>query len=224
MASTKSSGGKLLSWALAPRHGFEPRFTAPKAAVLPLDDRGSCFQLSIAYQRWPAGAIPYRPARRPAPMPPGAPSCPLLPRTHQRLVPTSTMRHRCFAPSIPCTVRAVRPRTYRCPGRRSLAPIEAVHRYVGRASPGQLSFSALPTSTRDASASEGPLAAATAGAETRHSRSPRRARAATSTGSEVTAESGIPRAMLGRGSVRNPEAAYIARRSGPQARLVQGSH
>jgi hypothetical protein len=32
-----------LSWGgdgLAPRHGFEPRFTAPKAAVLPLDDRG----------------------------------------------------------------------------------------------------------------------------------------------------------------------------------------
>ena len=26
---------------VAPRHGFEPRFTAPKAAVLPLDDRGS---------------------------------------------------------------------------------------------------------------------------------------------------------------------------------------
>jgi hypothetical protein len=26
---------------LSPRHGFEPRFTAPKAAVLPLDDRGS---------------------------------------------------------------------------------------------------------------------------------------------------------------------------------------
>src|SRR5438477_1866704 len=26
---------------LAPRHGFEPRFTAPKAAVLPLDDRGA---------------------------------------------------------------------------------------------------------------------------------------------------------------------------------------
>src|SRR5579884_709766 len=25
---------------VAPRHGFEPRFTAPKAAVLPLDDRG----------------------------------------------------------------------------------------------------------------------------------------------------------------------------------------
>ena len=30
------SEGKML----APRHGFEPRFTAPKAAVLPLDDRG----------------------------------------------------------------------------------------------------------------------------------------------------------------------------------------
>jgi hypothetical protein len=27
--------------AVAPRHGFEPRFTAPKAAVLPLDDRGN---------------------------------------------------------------------------------------------------------------------------------------------------------------------------------------
>src|SRR3954451_24303187 len=26
---------------LAPRHGFEPRLTAPKAAVLPLDDRGT---------------------------------------------------------------------------------------------------------------------------------------------------------------------------------------
>ena len=25
---------------MAPRHGFEPRLTAPKAAVLPLDDRG----------------------------------------------------------------------------------------------------------------------------------------------------------------------------------------
>src|SRR5581483_5387473 len=25
---------------VAPRHGFEPRLTAPKAAVLPLDDRG----------------------------------------------------------------------------------------------------------------------------------------------------------------------------------------
>ena len=31
----------LILRSLAPRHGFEPRFTAPKAAVLPLDDRGS---------------------------------------------------------------------------------------------------------------------------------------------------------------------------------------
>src|ERR1035441_9206992 len=30
----------LILKCLAPRHGFEPRFTAPKAAVLPLDDRG----------------------------------------------------------------------------------------------------------------------------------------------------------------------------------------
>ena len=34
--SASSWGAKVL----APRHGFEPRFTAPKAAVLPLDDRG----------------------------------------------------------------------------------------------------------------------------------------------------------------------------------------
>lgn len=40
MLSRKSGGGKLRFWKLAPRHGFEPRFTAPKAAVLPLDDRG----------------------------------------------------------------------------------------------------------------------------------------------------------------------------------------
>jgi hypothetical protein len=32
---------RLARNSLAPRHGFEPRFTAPKAAVLPLDDRGS---------------------------------------------------------------------------------------------------------------------------------------------------------------------------------------
>src|SRR6516165_7789302 len=32
----------LILMCLAPRHGFEPRFTAPKAAVLPLDDRGIC--------------------------------------------------------------------------------------------------------------------------------------------------------------------------------------
>jgi hypothetical protein len=31
---------KLETRGVAPRHGFEPRFTAPKAAVLPLDDRG----------------------------------------------------------------------------------------------------------------------------------------------------------------------------------------
>jgi hypothetical protein len=31
---------KVRDEVLAPRHGFEPRFTAPKAAVLPLDDRG----------------------------------------------------------------------------------------------------------------------------------------------------------------------------------------
>ena len=33
----RSWGGTVV----APRHGFEPRFTAPKAAVLPLDDRGN---------------------------------------------------------------------------------------------------------------------------------------------------------------------------------------
>jgi hypothetical protein len=32
--------GKFEAELVAPRHGFEPRFTAPKAAVLPLDDRG----------------------------------------------------------------------------------------------------------------------------------------------------------------------------------------
>jgi hypothetical protein len=40
MLSTKVPG-KFEGEGLAPRHGFEPRFTAPKAAVLPLDDRGS---------------------------------------------------------------------------------------------------------------------------------------------------------------------------------------
>ena len=34
----KWGGGKLRFLGVAPRHGFEPRFTAPKAAVLPLDD------------------------------------------------------------------------------------------------------------------------------------------------------------------------------------------
>ena len=39
---------------VAPRHGFEPRFTAPKAAVLPLDDRGSLggkYSTSVAFAR-----------------------------------------------------------------------------------------------------------------------------------------------------------------------------
>ena len=36
---------------VAPRHGFEPRFTAPKAAVLPLDDRGkSALQEEVLLQ------------------------------------------------------------------------------------------------------------------------------------------------------------------------------
>src|ERR1017187_4158733 len=34
------AANRLFLFKLAPRHGFEPRFTAPKAAVLPLDDRG----------------------------------------------------------------------------------------------------------------------------------------------------------------------------------------
>ena len=39
---------------LAPRHGFEPRFTAPKAAVLPLDDRGMLGELlTVVYQDSP---------------------------------------------------------------------------------------------------------------------------------------------------------------------------
>ena len=41
LASSAEIGSKNnLTWGVAPRHGFEPRFTAPKAAVLPLDDRG----------------------------------------------------------------------------------------------------------------------------------------------------------------------------------------
>src|SRR5260370_25701049 len=35
---------------LAPRHGFEPRFTAPKAAVLPLDDRGRDWKQNASLQ------------------------------------------------------------------------------------------------------------------------------------------------------------------------------
>ena len=36
--------------AVAPRHGFEPRFTAPKAAVLPLDDRGKWMRRDLPLQ------------------------------------------------------------------------------------------------------------------------------------------------------------------------------
>ena len=48
--SVRLGPSKGVSFELAPRHGFEPRFTAPKAAVLPLDDRGvmggtDCFSL-----------------------------------------------------------------------------------------------------------------------------------------------------------------------------------
>ena len=32
---------EVIAVSLVPRHGFEPRLTAPKAAVLPLDDRGT---------------------------------------------------------------------------------------------------------------------------------------------------------------------------------------
>ena len=39
-AVNKNPANSLGKKELAPRHGFEPRFTAPKAAVLPLDDRG----------------------------------------------------------------------------------------------------------------------------------------------------------------------------------------
>lgn len=53
---------------LAPRHGFEPRFTAPKAAVLPLDDRGilrrTALQCSVLNVQpatpWRAGRAPLR--------------------------------------------------------------------------------------------------------------------------------------------------------------------
>ena len=37
---SKCSFNLLNTRKMAPRHGFEPRLTAPKAAVLPLDDRG----------------------------------------------------------------------------------------------------------------------------------------------------------------------------------------
>jgi hypothetical protein len=42
---------------LAPRHGFEPRFTAPKAAVLPLDDRGITTAVSFFSVTFPDGQL-----------------------------------------------------------------------------------------------------------------------------------------------------------------------
>src|ERR1700683_236594 len=60
MLSTKRSS-ELRLLGLAPRHGFEPRFTAPKAAVLPLDDRGSqCrpFRLSVYHPTTVASLAP----------------------------------------------------------------------------------------------------------------------------------------------------------------------
>src|SRR3954467_14283093 len=39
----------VLRMRVAPRHGFEPRFTAPKAAVLPLDDRGNWRRLPLHF-------------------------------------------------------------------------------------------------------------------------------------------------------------------------------
>ena len=44
LLSTKTGLEVGIAKRLAPRHGFEPRFTAPKAAVLPLDDRGMAAQ------------------------------------------------------------------------------------------------------------------------------------------------------------------------------------
>src|ERR1019366_10746466 len=55
---------------LAPRRGFEPQFTAPKAAVLPLDDRG------MASQSDSPSSVPVSPPlpQRPLPSPPSPPS------------------------------------------------------------------------------------------------------------------------------------------------------
>ena len=39
----------LIIKVVAPRHGFEPRFTAPKAAVLPLDDRGKQVSAEVLF-------------------------------------------------------------------------------------------------------------------------------------------------------------------------------
>ena len=52
MLSTKSGGGEFAFGRVAPRHGFEPRFTAPKAAVLPLDDRGIWGEGPNAMKLW----------------------------------------------------------------------------------------------------------------------------------------------------------------------------
>src|ERR1035441_3043684 len=51
---------------VAPRRGFEPQFTAPKAAVLPLDDRG------MASQSDSPSSVPVCPPlpQRPLPSPP----------------------------------------------------------------------------------------------------------------------------------------------------------
>lgn len=42
---------------MAPRHGFEPRFTAPKAAVLPLDDRGKQMWEALAPTQAPPSSV-----------------------------------------------------------------------------------------------------------------------------------------------------------------------
>jgi hypothetical protein len=56
---------------VAPRHGFEPRFTAPKAAVLPLDDRGSegGIQLLHQFSSLEGGLLPAHVARTPYRLP-----------------------------------------------------------------------------------------------------------------------------------------------------------
>ena len=43
LGSAPAIGVEPVFGTVAPRHGFEPRFTAPKAAVLPLDDRGELY-------------------------------------------------------------------------------------------------------------------------------------------------------------------------------------
>ena len=48
MLSTKEPS-EFEAEVVAPRHGFEPRFTAPKAAVLPLDDRGKFWRAALQF-------------------------------------------------------------------------------------------------------------------------------------------------------------------------------